>query len=61
MPLTTKAEATEALNRILIEVVQVPRDGPLMNALMKSDVDDIRTMVSLNDMANYSLTFDRSV
>ncbi len=49
MPLS-KAEATEAFNHILMEVFQVPKDGPLMNALIKSGDDDIRNLVALNDI-----------
>jgi len=56
----TRAMATEAFNHVLSAVFRVPKDGPLMNALVKSGDGDIVTMLSLNATDIDSLTYDKS-
>jgi len=59
MPLT-RAKAIEAFKHILSNVLKVPEDGPLSQALEKAGYDDIWALVTLSDEDIDSLTFDQS-
>ena len=59
MPLT-RAKAAAAFDHVLNVVFEVPKDGPLYKALMKSGDTDIRDTISLSEADIDSLTYDKS-
>jgi len=56
----TPAKAMKAFDHVVNVVFQVPKEGPLYKALVKSGDNDIMAMIALHYSDIDSLTYDRS-
>ena len=56
----TRAKAKDAFDCVVNVVFQVPKEGPLYKALVKSGDNDVMSMITLRDSDIDSLTYDKS-